>query len=104
MALYSQPDLTNDDAAPSLLLFAGHIRKQKPLRPAEEEIEKQSHDSDHDNAGHDLVNLQEALAPHHHRANAGGRRYDLGDNEIGPTDRQHLPHGYQDLWSNGRQH
>ncbi len=60
---------------------------------ADEQIASEAEQADDENTGHDFVHFDEAFGAHHHRADAVGGGDDFGDNEVGPTDGEHLAGG-----------
>ena len=60
------------------------------MNEAEKKIEEQAKQSDHEDAGKDVLHPDKTLCAHHHGPDPVGRGDDFGDDEIGPTHREHL--------------
>ena len=63
---------------------------------AHEHVADNPQDTDRDDASHHQIDVHVALSAHHHRADAAIGGDDLGDDEIGPTDGEHLAHRRDD--------
>ena len=67
------------------------IAKAEAVNEAEEKIEEETEKANHKNSGEDVLDADKAFRAHHHRSDTVGSGDDLGNDKIGPADRQHLP-------------
>src|SRR5205809_1962029 len=64
-------------------------RKERVIRPLEQEVRNQSDDSDHDDAEDNLAGVEKRLTVGDHVADAARRADQLGDDHIGPCPSEH---------------
>src|SRR5437773_11214312 len=64
-------------------------RKERVIRPLEQEVRDQSDDAEHDDAEDDLAGVEERLAVGDHVPDAARRADQLGDDHVGPRPSEH---------------